>query len=62
MPRPILVTDISDRGARLFTDIDIPPKFTLSVSGEGVNERRDCRVVWKLGGEVGVEFVDARSQ
>ena len=57
MPRPILLTDISERGARLFTDIDMPPTFVLAVSGEGVNERRDCRIVWKLGGEIGVEFV-----
>ena len=48
-PRSILVTDISERGARLFTDIDMPPTFVLSVSGEGLNERRDCRVIWKLG-------------
>ena len=57
MPRPILLTDISESGARLFTDIDMPPTFVLAVSGEGVNERRDCRIVWKLGGEIGVEFV-----
>lgn len=60
LPRPILVTDISERGARLFTEIEIPPTFTLSVSGEGMTMRHDCRVVWRLGGELGVEFVDHR--
>ncbi len=59
-PRPILLTDLSARGARLFTEIEMPPIFTLSVSGDGVNERRDCRVVWQLGGEIGVEFINAR--
>lgn len=58
LPRSILVTDISERGARLFSEIEMPPTFTLSLSGEGVAMRRDCRVVWQLGGEIGVEFVD----
>ena len=57
-PRTCMVTDISEGGARLYCEIDIPPKFTLWVSGEGVNERRECRVVWRLGGELGVEFID----
>ena len=56
-PRACLLTDISDGGARLFTEIEMPPAFTLSVSGEGINIKRRCRIVWQLGGEIGVEFV-----
>jgi len=59
LPRTCMVTNISDTGARLFTEIiDIPERFTLSVSGEGVVYRHECRLVWRLGGELGVEFVD----
>jgi hypothetical protein len=56
--RACMVTNISEGGARLYTEIDVPPTFTLSVSSEGVNVRRECRVVWRLGGELGVEFID----
>jgi hypothetical protein len=60
-PRSIRVTDISPGGARLYTEIDMPPKFTLTVTGDdGISLRRDCRVIWQLGGELGVEFIDSR--
>jgi hypothetical protein len=36
----------------------MPPTFTLSVTRDGGNVQRECRVVWRLGGELGVEFVD----
>jgi len=37
----------------------MPPKFTLTISGDdGVNIRRECRIIWQLGGELGVEFTD----
>ena len=58
MPRTCMVTDISEGGARLYSEIDMPPTFTLSVSRDGDNMRRECRVIWRLGGELGVEFVD----
>jgi hypothetical protein len=58
LPRSCMITDISDGGARLYSEIEMPDRFTLSVFGEGVNTRRDCRVVWRLGGELGVEFSD----
>jgi hypothetical protein len=32
-PRACMVTNISDGGARLYTETDVPPTFTLSVSG-----------------------------
>ena len=53
-----MVTDISEGGARLYSETAMPDTFTLAISGEGKAVRRDCRVVWRLGGECGVEFVD----
>jgi len=53
-----MVTDISENGARLFSELPMPPTFTLSISGEGGNMMHECRVVWRLGGELGVEFID----
>lgn len=58
LPRVCMVTDISEGGARLYSESDVPPTFTLALSGEGVQVRRECRVVWRLGGELGVEFID----
>ena len=57
LPRECIITDISERGARLYSDIDMPETFTLSLSGAGTDERKECRVVWRLGGELGVEFI-----
>jgi hypothetical protein len=59
----LLVTDISDGGARLFArNVDIPEKFTLVFADSGI--RRECRMVWRIGPEVGLEFTDepARSK
>ncbi len=54
-----MVTDISDGGARLFSETELPEAFTLWVSVDNdVNQQHECRVVWRLGGEVGVEFVE----
>ena len=62
LPRDCLVTDISDGGARLHAEgIVVPDQFVLSLTGSQ-DMWRDCRVVWRLGCEIGVEFVDqARS-
>jgi PilZ domain len=53
--RECTITDISNRGARLFVDFDVPDQFFLLVSGDK-RFRQNCRVVWRLGGEIGVEF------
>jgi hypothetical protein len=53
-----MVTNISDTGARLYSETDIPETFTLSVTGEDAGIQRQCRVVWRLGCEFGVEFID----
>jgi len=59
LPRDCMITDISDNGARLFADgIEVPDRFHLLVSSEQRGVRRQCRVVWRLGGEIGVEFTD----
>ena len=58
LPRTCMVTDISSGGARLYSETDMPETFTLSVTAGDVDIQRECRVVWRLGGEVGVTFVD----
>lgn len=53
----LLVTDISDGGARLFAqNVDIPSTFALVFEDSGI--RRECRRVWQFGAEAGVEFID----
>jgi PilZ domain len=56
LPRDCMITDISKLGARIFADeVDVPDRFMLSISGDEAI-RRECKVVWRLGGEIGVEF------
>jgi PilZ domain-containing protein len=51
------ITDISEGGARLFVaDVELPQQFFLHISGDKM-QREECKVVWKLGGEMGVQFV-----
>jgi len=59
LPRDCLVTDISDGGVRLHVEgFDVPDEFALLLSGEGVDAKeRAYRVVWRLGYEIGAEFV-----
>ena len=57
LPRDCMITDLSKLGARLFADgIEVPDQFHLLISGDK-GERRQCQVVWRLGGEIGVAFV-----
>jgi len=60
LPRNCFITDISDTGARLYSEADMPDAFLLSVFDDGGEMRRECRVVWRLGGELGVEFAGRR--
>jgi PilZ domain len=56
LARDCLVTDISESGARLYAEgIVIPDEFVLLLTGVKTM-RRECRVVWRLGNEIGVEF------
>ena len=55
-PRQCLITNISADGARLFTeDVAVPEQFDLVIA-ENVSRR--CQVMWRLGGEIGVRFLD----
>jgi hypothetical protein len=58
LPRDCWVSDISDGGVRLHAEgMDVPDEFTLVLMGLD-GGRRDCRVAWRLGHEVGAEFID----
>ena len=51
------ISDISEGGARLFVpDIELPERFILQIFGEKP-VREECTVVWRLGGEMGVQFM-----
>ena len=51
------VIDISDSGARLLCEnFAAPDTFHLMIDG-GQPIREYCRVAWRLGCEVGVEFI-----
>jgi hypothetical protein len=59
-PRDCLLTNISDGGVRLHVEgIDVPDRFVLLLSDDrGSAKPRDCNVVWRLGYELGAEFID----
>ena len=58
MPREVRVTNISDGGVRILAEgVDVPRNFTLYILG-AKSPPRKCRVVWRLGNELGAEFVD----
>jgi hypothetical protein len=56
-PVPCAIADISETGARLVlqTECELPDRFMLLLTRNGV-ARRICRVVWRDGTSVGVEF------
>jgi len=58
LPRDCWVSDISDGGVRLHAEgVGIPDEFVLVLSGVN-GGRRQCRVAWRLGHEIGAQFVD----
>lgn len=58
--RDCLVTDVSDGGVRLYVEgMEVPEEFALYFGDGTTGDRRACRVVWRLGYEIGVAFVDA---
>ena len=59
LPRDCLITDISDGGIRLHVEnFDVPEEFILLLSGDGLaGKERAYRVVWRLGYEIGAQFV-----
>jgi hypothetical protein len=52
-----MLSDVSNTGARIMTEggLEPPPEFVLFLSAEG-KTRRNCRVVWRDGASLGVEF------
>jgi len=60
LPRDCMIVNISDAGIRLHTEhTEVPDEFTIIISGIEQG-RRECRVVWRLGFEIGAEFTDVR--
>lgn len=56
LPRDCLIADISEGGGRLYAEgIVVPDQFVLLLTGSRT-VRRECRVVWRLGNEIGIEF------
>jgi hypothetical protein len=51
------ISDISHSGARIVLDSEeeLPDRFTLLLSRNG-GTRRHCKVIWRTGTTVGVEF------
>ncbi len=56
LPRDCWVSDISDGGVRLHAEFEVPDEFILMLPGAG--GRRECRVAWRLGAEIGAQFID----
>ena len=57
LPRECTIIDISETGARLFVaDVELPIEISLLVFGDTIH-REECRIVRRLGGEVGVSFI-----
>jgi hypothetical protein len=60
LPRDCMIVDISDSGVRLHTEhTEVPDEFLILISGVRP-DRRECRVVWRLGFEIGAEFIGAQ--
>ena len=56
--RDCLIVDMSATGVRLHSEYaELPSDFTLVIAGAD-RPRRACRVVWRLGYEIGAEFTD----
>lgn len=56
-PQPCAIADISETGARLVlqTEGELPDRFMLLLTRDG-KARRICRIIWREGLTVGVEF------
>jgi hypothetical protein len=56
--RDCLIVDMSELGVRLHSEYaELPGEFTLVIA-DSARPRRSCRVVWRLGFEIGAEFTD----
>jgi hypothetical protein len=60
--RDCLIVNMSDSGVRLHSDIaETLQDFTL-VLADAKRPRRACRVVWRVGLELGATFIDAERE
>ena len=58
LPRDCWVSDLSDGGVRIHSEhMELPEQFLLLFPNAGPRPR-ECRVVWRLGCEIGAEFID----
>jgi hypothetical protein len=56
LPRDCTITDVSDGGVKVIAEyVDIPAEFTIIFSA---GRPRQCRLAWRIGCELGAEFVD----
>ncbi len=56
--RDCLIINMSENGVRLHSEIDDVPSDFILVIADAARPRRSCRVVWRLGYEIGAEFTD----
>ena len=60
--RDCLIVNMSEDGVRLHSElVDGLGDFTL-VMTDAKPARRTCRVVWRIGFEIGAKFIDAERQ
>jgi hypothetical protein len=56
LPRDCMITDMSDGGVKIIAEYpEIPPEFTV-IFTEG--RPRQCRLAWRIGCELGAQFLD----
>jgi hypothetical protein len=56
LPRDCVITDVSDGGVKVIAEyLDIPPEFTIIFS---TGHPRQCKLAWRIGCELGAQFVD----
>lgn len=62
-PRECSLCDASDRGARLVVPAfeDLPEQFRLALCADG-SATRLCRVAWRKGNYIGVEYLKEPKQ
>jgi hypothetical protein len=56
--RSCTIVNLSDGGARLCADADLPAQFVLTMKTDEGERRKSCRLVWRLHQEFGVQFLD----
>jgi hypothetical protein len=56
LPRDCTITDVSEGGVKVIAEyLEIPAEFTIIFS---TGHPRQCRLAWRIGCELGAEFID----